>query len=41
MTKVASDHIEVAVHQDDRGMPNTKQPEISWHRVVSGANCQL
>jgi hypothetical protein len=36
VSKVALDHIEVqvAVHQDDSsGVPNTKQPENSWHRV--------
>ena len=42
VTKVALDHIEVAVHQDDSsGVPNTKQPESSWHRVVGAATCQL
>ena len=41
MTKVALDHIEVAVHQNDSSsVPNTKQPESSWHRV-SAATCQL
>ena len=34
VTKIALDHIEVAVHQEDsRGLPNTKQPESSWHRA--------
>ena len=33
-TKASLDHIEVAVHQDDSsGVPNTKQPKPSWHRV--------
>ena len=40
VAKVTVDHIEVAVHQDDSSMPNTKQPESSWHRV-SAASCQL
>jgi hypothetical protein len=41
VTEVTLDHIEVAVHQDDSCVvPNTKQPESSWHRV-SGATCQL
>ena len=41
VTKVALDHIEVAVHQDDSGgVPNTKQPESSWHRI-SAAICRL
>ena len=41
VTKVAVDHIDVAVHHDDSsGGPNTKQPEVSWHRV-SGATSQL
>ena len=32
MAKVASNHIQVAgVHQDDSGVPNTKQPEVLWH----------
>ena len=32
VTKVALDHIEVAVHQDDSsGVSNSKQPESSWH----------
>ena len=39
VTKVALDHIEIAVHQDDSSV-DTKQPESSWHRV-SGATCQL
>ena len=40
MTKVALNHIEsAAVYQDDSGVPNTKQPDISWHRV-SAATCQ-
>ena len=44
VVEVALDHIEIAqaVHQDDSGMssgvPNTKQPESSWHRV-SAATC--
>jgi hypothetical protein len=39
--KVALDHIEVAVKQNDSsGSPNTKQPESSWHRVRA-ATCQL
>ena len=41
VTKVALDpsHIEVAVHQDDSGVPytNTNQPESSWHRVSAGS----
>ena len=42
MSKVALDHIDVAVHKDDSGVvPNTKQRESSWHRVVSAATCQL
>ena len=41
VTKVALDHIEVAVHEaDSSGVPDTKQPESSWH-PVSGATCQL
>ena len=41
VTKVALDHIEVAVHQDDiSGVSNAKQPESSWHRVRA-ATCQL
>lgn len=43
MTKVAFNHIEVAVHQVDSGAPNlnVNQPESLWHRhgVVSGAMC--
>jgi hypothetical protein len=36
VTKVALDHIEVAVDQDDSsGVPNTNQPESSWHRLVT------
>ena len=41
VTKAALDYIEVAVHQDDSScVPNTKQPETSWHRVC-GATCEL
>ena len=45
VAKVALDHAEVAIHQDDgssSGVPNTKQRlrEHSWHRV-SGATCKL
>jgi hypothetical protein len=37
VTEVASDHIDIAVYQDDSsGVPNIKQSESSWHRV-SGA----
>ena len=41
VTEVALDHIDVAVHHDDSsGVPNTKQPEGSWH-CVNGATCLL
>ena len=41
VTKVALDHIEITVHQDDSsGVPNRKQPESSWHSA-SGATFQL
>ena len=43
VAKVALDHAEVAIHQDDSssgGVPNTKQRERSWHRV-SILTCQL
>ena len=40
MTKAALDHIEVTVHKDDSsGVPNSKQPETSWHLQV--VCCQL
>ena len=38
--KVALDHIEGAVYQDDSGVSNAKKREISWH-CVSAATCQL
>ena len=41
VTEVALDHIDVAVHQDDSSfVPNTEQPESSWHSV-SGATFKL
>ena len=40
MTKATLDHIEVTVHKDDSsGVPNSKQPETSWHLQV--VCCQL
>ena len=40
VTKIASDHVEVAINQDDhsRGVPNTI---AWWHEVVCGQSWQL